>query len=46
MPDPKTGTVTQNVEQAVKNAKGGQVNFRVDKKGNMHAGIGKVSSMK
>jgi large subunit ribosomal protein L1 len=43
MPNPKTGTVTQNVEQAVKNAKGGQVNFRVDKKGNMHAGIGKVS---
>jgi large subunit ribosomal protein L1 len=43
MPNPKTGTVTQDVAQAVKNAKGGQVNFRVDKKGNMHAGIGKVS---
>jgi len=43
MPNPKTGTVTVDVAQAVKNAKGGQVNFRVDKKGNMHAGIGKVS---
>jgi large subunit ribosomal protein L1 len=43
MPNPKTGTVTMDIAQAVKNAKGGQVNFRVDKKGNMHAGIGKVS---
>ena len=43
MPNPKTGTVTQDVAQAVKNAKGGQVNFRVDKKGNIHAGIGKIS---
>ncbi len=43
MPNPKTGTVTMNVAQAVKNAKGGQVNFRVDKKGNIHAGVGKVS---
>lgn len=43
MPNPKTGTVTMNVDQAVKNAKSGQVNFRVDKKGNIHAGIGKVS---
>jgi large subunit ribosomal protein L1 len=43
MPNPKTGTVTMDVTQAVKNAKGGQVNFRVDKKGNIHAGIGKVS---
>jgi large subunit ribosomal protein L1 len=43
MPNPKTGTVTMDVAQAVKNAKGGQVNFRVDKKGNIHAGIGKSS---
>ncbi len=43
MPNPKTGTVTMDVAQAVKNAKGGQVNFRVDKHGNMHAGIGKAS---
>jgi len=43
MPNPKTGTVTPDVATAVKNVKGGQVNFRVDKKGNIHAGIGKVS---
>lgn len=43
MPNPKTGTVTMDVAKAVENAKGGQVNYRVDKKGNIHAGIGKVS---
>jgi large subunit ribosomal protein L1 len=43
MPNPKTKTITTDVAQAVKNAKSGQVNFRVDKKGNMHSGIGKVS---
>lgn len=43
MPNPKTGTVTADVTQAIKNAKAGQVNFRVDKKGNIHAGIGKSS---
>lgn len=43
MPNPKTGTVTPDVAAAVNNVKGGQVNFRVDKKGNIHAGIGKVS---
>ncbi len=43
MPNPKTGTVTMDVATAIKNAKSGQVNFRVDKKGNIHAGIGKVS---
>ena len=43
MPNPKTGTVTPDVATAVKNVKGGQVAFRVDKKGNIHAGVGKVS---
>ena len=43
MPNPKTGTVTMDVATAVKNAKSGQVNFRVDKKGNVHAGLGKAS---
>ncbi|VEJ05853.1 50S ribosomal protein L1 [Campylobacter lari] len=43
MPNPKTGTVTMDVAQAVNNAKNGQVNFRVDKQGNIHAGLGKVS---
>jgi len=43
MPNPKTGTVTPDIATAVKNVKGGQVAFRVDKKGNIHAGIGKVS---
>jgi len=43
MPNPKTGTVTMDVATAVTEAKGGKVNFRTDKKGNIHAGIGKVS---
>lgn len=43
MPNPKTGTVTMDVAQAVKNSKSGQVNFRVDKQGNIHAGVGKAS---
>ena len=43
MPNPKTGTVTMDVAEAVSNAKSGQVNFRVDKKGIIHAPIGKAS---
>ncbi|MGX2985262.1 50S ribosomal protein L1 [Helicobacter sp. 23-1048] len=43
MPNPKTGTVTADVSKAVSNAKSGQVNFRVDKKGIIHAPIGKAS---
>ena len=46
MPNPKTGTDTMDVAQAVNNAKSGQVNFRVDKQGNIHAGLGKVSFSK
>ena len=46
MPNPKTGTVTMDVAQAVNNAKSGQVNFRVDKQGNIHAGLGKVNFTK
>ncbi len=43
MPNPRVGTVTPNVGQAVKDAKGGAIEFRVEKAGIVHAGIGKVS---
>ncbi|ETX14882.1 50S ribosomal protein L1 [Roseivivax halodurans JCM 10272] len=43
MPNPKVGTVTMDVGQAVKDAKGGQVQFKAEKAGVIHAGIGKVS---
>ena len=42
MPNPKTGTVTPNVAEAVKNAKAGQVRYRNDKNGIIHTTIGKV----
>ena len=43
MPNPKTGTVTEKVVEAVNNAKSGQVRFRTDKNGILHGCIGKVS---
>ncbi len=46
MPNPKTGTVTRNVEQAVKEAKKGRVEFKVDKAGNIHMPVGKISFAK
>ena len=43
MPNPKTGTVTPDVETAVKNAKAGQVRFRTDKNGIIHGAVGSIS---
>src|SRR6195952_6147722 len=43
MPNPRVGTVTMNVAQAVKDAKGGAIEFRTEKTGIIHAGIGKAS---
>src|SRR5210317_342591 len=43
MPNPKTGTVTMDVAKAVKDVKGGKIDFKVDKTGIIHASIGKVS---
>jgi large subunit ribosomal protein L1 len=43
MPNPKLGTVTPNVADAVKNVKGGEIEFKVEKAGIVHAGIGKAS---
>ena len=43
MPNPKTGTVTMDVGKAVTDSKGGKIDFKVDKAGIIHAGVGKVS---
>ena len=43
MPNPKVGTVTRDIAQAVRNAKAGQVRYRTDKNGIIHCGIGKAS---
>ncbi|MDN6028609.1 MAG: 50S ribosomal protein L1 [Lactobacillus sp.] len=43
MPNPKTGTVTMDIEKAIKNVKAGQVEYRVDRQAAIHAAIGKVS---
>ena len=43
MPNPKTGTVTMDIAKAVQDSKGGKIDFKVDKAGIIHAGIGKVS---
>jgi large subunit ribosomal protein L1 len=43
MPNPKTGTVTMDIAKAVTDSKGGKIDFKVDKAGIVHAGIGKVS---
>ena len=43
MPNPKLGTVTMDVKGAVEGAKGGQVQYRVEKAGIIHAGVGKAS---
>jgi len=46
MPNPKTGTVTDDVEKAVKDVKAGKIEFKMDKQGGIHVGVGKASFTK
>jgi large subunit ribosomal protein L1 len=46
MPNPKTGTVTDDIEKAVKEVKAGKVEFKMDKQGGIHVGVGKASFTK
>src|SRR5699024_3785859 len=46
MPNPKLGTVTVNIKEAIASIKAGQVEFRVEKNGIVHAGLGKISFTK
>ena len=43
MPNPKLGTVTKNIEEAIKNIKAGQIEYKTDKAGIVHASVGKAS---
>ncbi|MFM7217935.1 MAG: 50S ribosomal protein L1, partial [Bacteroidota bacterium] len=43
MPNPKTGTVTNEIAKAVNDVKAGKIDFKVDKQGSIHASVGKVS---
>src|SRR5699024_12435463 len=46
MPNPKSGTVTDDIASAVKEAKAGKIDFRVDRQGNLHASIGRARDRK
>ena len=46
MPNPKTGTVTDDVEKTIKEVKAGKIEFKMDKQGGLHAGVGKISFSK
>ena len=46
MPNPKVGTISADIPSAISNLKGGQISFKVDKKGNIHVGVGKASFTK
>jgi len=46
MPNPKTGTVTDNIEKTIKELKAGKIEFKMDKQGGVHVGVGKISFAK